>query len=319
MENIIHNPAHIETFFNDYMVLTDPMFIGRIGGSDFELVCDYFNNKNIINDPQWVRYGINRVRDLNGYFDFDNRIENFEKYLNVLIESYQSSDCLSYGGKMEKHIRHYINGKSDLDPRFSFFVKHLTNQKTLFNFNDFIQTVRPFLKTFKNWGEGKTILIISPLSKSIEYQYQRKEKLFLDYEFPNFNLKTYNTNITYNNDRDTKINLKIKTNDWHEECDRIANEISKIDFDIAFLSCGSYAMFLGKYIKENLKKQSIYIGGPINCFFNIYGNRFNEMLKHINTNPNYCLDPFENKDIETIEGGRTYKTESLDAYFGKRI
>jgi hypothetical protein len=97
-----------------------------------------------------------------------------------------------YAGKMEKHVRHFLNGKtSDISPRFKPFMEYIGIEKTFINWNDFIQTIRPFLSSFQSWGDGKKILIISPLSKSVEYQYQRKDSLFLDYIYPDFNLKTF--------------------------------------------------------------------------------------------------------------------------------
>ena len=46
------------------------------------------------------------------------------------------------------------------------------------------------------------------------------------------------------------------------------DDISKIDFDIAFLSCGMYSIILGDLIKNKLKKKAIYIGGMLNVIFN---------------------------------------------------
>ena len=52
------------------------------------------------------------------------------------------------------------------------------------------------------------------------------------------------------------------------------DDIKKIDFDIAFLSCGCYANELGYRIKNQLNKKAIYLGGGLNLLFNIYGKRY---------------------------------------------
>lgn len=49
--------------------------------------------------------------------------------------------------------------------------------------------------------------------------------------------------------------------------------IKNIDFDVALLSCGTYAHFLGEYIK-NIGKKSIYIGGVLPLHFGIFGDRY---------------------------------------------
>lgn len=315
---ILHNSEQVIDFFNLYMQSNEPCFVSRIGGSDFELVCDYYNNPDIIKDDEWYLKGVRTVKELNGYFDFSNSRDNFQQYLDTLINAYKDSDVIAYAGKQEKHIKFYLNGKSDINSRFKPFIEYISQGKTLINWNQFIQEVRPFLKSFSTWGKGKKILFVSPFSKSIEHQFQFKDKLFLDYSYPEFELKTCNTKITYNNNVDTQDSLGLATNNWNDECHRLADEISKIDFDIAFLSCGSYAMFLGNYIKHSLKKQALYFGGSLNLYFNIYGKRFEPLYNQVGLDPNYLITAFENRDISHISGGRIYTNESLDAYFGTK-
>lgn len=316
---IIHNKDEVINFFNSYICSNNSTFLSRIGGSDFELVCDYFNSPGIINDSSWYKNAVNTVKELNGYFDFNNDKECFKKYLDVMISSYETSDAIAYAGKMEKHFRFYLNKKSDLSPRFKPFISHISKNKTLFNWNQFVYEVHPFLNSFNSWAKDKKILFVSPFSKSIEHQYSFKEHLFLNYSYPNFILKTCNTKVTYNNNLDTMNSLGVDTANWHEECARLSREISQIDFDIALLSCGSYAMFLGDFIKNSLDKKAFYFGGVINLYFNIYGEKFKDMFDHIGLNPAYLIEPFENKDIENISGGKKFPNESLRAYFGSKI
>lgn len=317
--NIIHHSHSVVDFFDSYMqTLTTPTFISRIGGSDFEIVCDYYNDKNVINNDDWYRKSVRKVKELNGYFDFNNDKLCFQQYLENMITYYISSDVIGYAGKQEKHIKFLLKGKSKYDPTYESFVSLISANKILFNWNQFIQPVTPFLKSFKSWGHGKTILIMSPFSKSIEYQYARKDMLFNNYRYPDFTLKTYNTPITYNCDLDSNSNLNIETQDWHAACNKMALDIQDIEFDIALLSCGSYAMFLGNYIKTTMHKHAIYFGGSLNLYFNIYGQRFDKLYSSIGLNPDYLITALENSDVEKIHGGRVYENESLNAYFGTK-
>jgi hypothetical protein len=241
----------------------------------------------------------------NGYFDFSNDKNNFQKYLEDMILYYKNSDACSYAGS------YIIDTQSD-------FFDYILNGKTLITYS-FIEGVSTVLKSFTDWGKNKKILIISPLSKSIEYQLKNKDKLYIDYQFPECEFKTYNTKITYNSNDDTKESLGLVTNNWHEECQRMVEEISNIDFDIAFLSCASYSMFLGNYIRYNMRKQALYLGGILNIYFNIYGGRYDDnYYKKCGLNLEYQIDPLENDEIEHIKGGRDKPTEALNAYFGKR-
>lgn len=291
-----------------YIIQQDkPLFFGRIGGSDYEIVKKWFNNKKqtLLNSNGHIE----KIKNFNGYFDFENKIENFIKFLNDMLKYYENMDHFTFGGsKLMNQFKKNDFNKMDFD-----FINHLQHGKT-FTFN-FIEQSIPFLNSFKIWGEGKKILIISPFSKSINYQVKRKEKLYKEYIFPDFELLTLNSPITYNTNEDTKETLQVTTNNWLEEVEKLKNEINKLKFDIALLSCGSYAMSLGSHIK-NIGKQSIYVGGALNPIFSIYGERYNLKCNENQRDLKYQINAFENEVIKKIKGGRNFGTESLGAYFG---
>jgi hypothetical protein len=56
----------------------------------------------------------------------------------------------------------------------------------------------------------------------------------------------------------------------------MCDDISQMDFDIAILGCGAYGMSLGAFIKRNLGKQAIHMGGVSQVLFGIKGTRFEE-------------------------------------------
>lgn len=301
-------------YFINLMNNNDPLFFSRIGGSDYDEVVKYFANKQLIYDKAFVDYALYRVKSYNGYFDFKNNMGNFKQYLENMISYYKNSDDMSYCGD------HLINQflKEVYDPKDELLLNYILENKTAVSYQ-FIEYLEPFLRSFKAWGKDKTILIISPLSKSIEYQFERRDQLFADYEYPDFRLKTYNTKITYNTNADSRETLRVTTSNWHEECERMAGDISKIDFDIAFLSCASYSMYLGNHIKYFMKKKAIYLGGILNVYFNIHGGRFanRNCYNRFGLNPLTHISALENKDIELIHGGKNEgPNETLNAYFG---
>ena len=322
--------------FIQFMSQERPLFCSRIGGSDYEIVVEYFNNKKLykkisvydfipsiflkVYDKIFYRntlkrkynYAVEKVKKLNGYFDFNSNRSNFIKYLEEMSNSYKNSDCFLYAGAnlIYKFENNRFN-KNDFN-----FINYILENKVAINYT-FIEAVLPFIKSFKIWGENKRILIVSPLSKSIEFQYKRKNDLINNYQFPNFKLLTYNTKVTYNTKNDSMETLGIITNNWNEELDRIKDDIRKMDFDIALLSCGSYSMSLGNYIK-NMGKKSIYLGGVLNVIFNIYGKRYDTPFFNNIVNLDSQINPIENNDILKILGGKNMKNESFNAYFGTR-
>ena len=312
-----YTSVEAQNYFTNCMTQSTPLFFARVGGSDFETVRDYYYNKNLIDDEQWYNNASLRVKKFNGYFDFENKKENFQKYLEDMILFYKNSNAASlcfYAGACNLPIR-----EIDRD-----FLNYVLEGKTCLNYG-FIEELTPFLKSFKNWGDGLKILIISPLSKSIEHQNQFRDNFFKDYRYPNFQLLTYDSKITYSDHpMDNKHTLNVETSNWHEECQRIAEDIRHIDFDVAFLSCASYSMFLGNFIRDVLGKKSLYFGGIVNAYFNIYGGRYASMEKFHNIfsaaglNLEHRIDPLELEDIHKINSGRGKTTESLNAYFGSK-
>jgi hypothetical protein len=304
----------IINYFTEYISQDKPLFFSRVGGTDFYTVGEYFTQNTNFESPEWRNDRIKTLKAFNGYFDFNNDMNVFHKYLKDMVRFYKNSDDMFYcGGHLIDSIKN-----DNLIERDETILNYVADGKTITHYG-FLENVKPFLKSFTTWGKDKKILIISPLSKSIEYQYKNKDNLYVDYKFPEFELKTYNTKITYSTNADTHNTLNVTTNNWNEECIKMAIEIEKIDFDIAFLSCASYSMFLGDFIKHQMKKKSIYIGGILNVFFNIYGGRFKTYFGASGLNSKYEINPFENEDIKNIRGGRHGGwSESLNAYFGYR-
>jgi hypothetical protein len=77
-------------------------------------------------------------------------------------------------------------------------------------------------------------------------------------------------------------------------------------------------MYLGSFIKNQLGKKAIYLGGILNVYFRIYGVRYDTPLFNNFLNLDYQIEPFENKEILSINGGRNIRSKGLNAYFGKK-
>lgn len=102
---------------------------------------------------------------------------------------------------------------------------------------------------------------------------------------------------------------KTPYKDWFEALEKMKNDIAKIDFDVAIIGCGAYGLPLAGYIKEELHKKSIHIGGGTQLLFGIKGKRWEEDYKNScyrdMFNPNWVY-PNENerpKNANCIEGG----------------
>jgi hypothetical protein len=302
-------PFTIEKFC-DY-VNNNAVFVSRIGGSDYNAVYQYQLHKNGKNSGFNVNLFQNICSNYNGYFDKEEdkniRHQNFIKYLDLLYEIYKKQKITSVMGDIYNY-----------DTNTFFSKLEIFNQNTLYDRKlityGFFESITPLLENFETLTKNKKVLFISPFSKSIEYQYQRKEKLLNNYILPDFELLSYNTPITYNNEDGNIIN--VSTNNWFEQCELMENEISRIDFDIAFLSCGSYALYLGDFIAEKLGKTSFYLGGILNVIFNISADRYNNCEFYRNfMNMKNQINAFETEEYSNISAGRGINSEGFKAYF----
>lgn len=303
--NLSYNST--QEFLNDFV--DKPVFVSRIGGSDFNAVYQYFLC-NSYSRPFDINFFKGICSNYNGYFDKETNPkkenENFLKYLNKMAELYQRQTITTVMGDIYNYETKIFAYDSE------YFLQNYVLNRKLAGVG-FFECVGPLLDNFHILAENKKVLFISPFSKSIKHQYQFKDKLYKNHKLPNFELLTYNTPITYN---DSKNDLKhIKTNNWFEQCELMAREISALDFDIAFLSCGSYAMYLGDFIAREMKKTSIYLGGVLNVLFGIKGKRFDDPNYNRLLNLEYQIEALEKNDYEHLKGGRGFKSEGMNAYF----
>lgn len=294
--------------FTSIMMQDKPLFVTRVGGNEYDACLQYFGSKDYFKHDEHYQFHLKRMRGDTGYFDFSNSKERFIDFINVQTRCYKDAEYSFFAnGRLVWPI---LEGKLP----DAAFLTYLLDGKTSICYG-FVEGSTPFLNSFKAWGEGKKILIISPFEESVKYQYARKNDLLIDYTFPEFELVTYKTKVLYNFESDTKESLGVDTDNWEEEWRKMAGEISQLDFDIAWLSCASYANVLGDYIAHQIGKKAVYIGGMLNMFFNIYGGRY---VAYTGRRTDTMIDAFENKEIEHIKAGRQCEHEAVNAYFGYR-
>ena len=125
---------------------------------------------------------------------------------------------------------------------------------------------------FSNVFKNKKILIISSHKNTIEKQLENinnihKKKIF--HESSKFYI--YKPPQQNGNSNDS--------NNWIYHFDKYKLDLDKInnnifDFDIALVSSGGFGMIICNYIYKNLNKNVIYVGGALQLYFGINGNRW---------------------------------------------
>lgn len=116
--------------------------------------------------------------------------------------------------------------------------------------------------------EGKKVLFVSQFADYLQMQYEKRDLLYYGkWQFPEFELIPVRSVWYFPQQKDERFNS------WFEALDYLFNEIMKHDFDIAILSCGSFAINLASMIKR-AGKQAIQYAGELQMLFGIRGARW---------------------------------------------
>ena len=117
---------------------------------------------------------------------------------------------------------------------------------------------------------GKTVLVISPFEDSIRSQYARRRQVWRNATarmLPEFELKTVKTNMSAIGHRPHR--------DFLETLGVLQQAVKAAQpFDVALMGCGGYGLPLAAYIRGNLSRSAIYVGGGTQLMFGIWGSRW---------------------------------------------
>lgn len=126
--------------------------------------------------------------------------------------------------------------------------------------------------TWMNGLCGKKVLVISPFSKSVRMQYERRRALFEnENNLPDFNLITYQS-------LETQMGDSKGFNTWFEAYQYMKEQILQIEFDVAIVGCGAYGYPLTAAIKR-AGKQAIEMCSSTQLMFGIKAKRWESIGK----------------------------------------
>lgn len=189
----------------------------------------------------------------------------------------------------------YIGWKTFFDRIFRKYVCNPTSVCVDF------YSLEPFC--FENpWSsglKGKRVLVICPFPKTLERQYQ-KRKLIWPHNpeiLPDFQLLTMKS--IYGKDSAPQFIT------WFDALDTMYDEAMRLDFDVAILACGPFAIPLGHRLKK-AGRSAITMCGVTQILFGIKGRRWDDRPYIAKFYNEHWVRPDENELPEftkRIEGG----------------
>jgi hypothetical protein len=231
-----------------------PCMIARFGAFELSTLVNYLGVKGGKNnyvsyikgnelDWWWNRSIINYMHTNAGFFP--PTIPKIEDFSKLMLTDIDELDILGSWLAIENTILNKIDA--------------IKVKRTLM---DPFWTNQPWTKALS----GKKVLVVHPFSKTIKHQYEKRKKLFVNDILPDFELITI-----------TAVQSIAGANtsfvDWFEALEYMKSEINKQDYDICLIGAGAYGFHLAAHVKR-MGKKGVHIGGSLQLFFGIIGNRW---------------------------------------------
>ena len=277
-----------------------PCWIGRIGTTEGAIV----HNRLTLTPPN----SFARLKGCFRYIISDTRLPwwDADRPVNELITY---SGFFSRNGVTLKLVEkfadlylHYIP-LMDVCGRFAAYEHYLPFSPDCKMVQ--LESLYPFFAK-KPWMlalKEKKVLVVHPFKNTIEAQYQKRKLLFSNPDIlPDFDLTVIKAVQS--------IAGEIPPyEDWFDALDAMKKQIASVDFDVAILGCGAYGLPLAGYIKEELHKKAIHLGGGTQLLFGIKGRRWQVDYKNScyrDLFNEYWVSPDESErpqNFNKIEGG----------------
>ena len=272
------------------LLLNDNFIIPRIAGieNNYAYYGNIINYKYDMNIDNYFKNTIHVMKN-NAGIKLSN-IDSIKLYSSMYLKAFENCEIYSAWdkwGDVYLESQEFISRCNKLDFwAFTFDIFHY-----IYN--------TPWTLSLKN----KRILIISPFIESIKEKIPIRKHIYGIDLFPNCNFIFSKPPQTQGNqDSDEFI---VEFNNYTYELYHIMN-----DFDIALVSCGGYGNLVCNYIYEN-GKSAIYVGGVLQMYFGIIGERW------IRERPD-IIKLFKNKywsRPKTIEKPKNYKNIENSCYW----
>ena len=260
----------------------EKFFIGRLSGNETRLTGLVIKNKQI---DKYLLYNMLFVAGIQ-FLNF----EDINKYIKLYDNSIKNCNLLGiWSNSMYTQALDYYDIIDKLYPEKLKICSQGLEPFYFMNKEDY---------KFNNIFTNKKVLIITSHYDTTLDQIKNHNKIYPKNIFDNtteFKIYKSPQQNGGNNDK----------NSWEYHFNIIKSDLKKIkeefNFDIALVSCGGFGMITSNYIYEELNLSVMYIGGGLQLFFVIFGNRWDS---------NQCILDYKNEYwTRPLDSDKPPKTE----------
>ena len=257
----------LQKFILDKQKDGKPFFIGRLSGNETRFTGDLIVGNSV--SPELFR----NMLYVAGISFGDST--DVELYINLYDIAVSHCDILGvWTGNMRNQAVNYYN--------------HIASEHAKIR-QIAAQALEPYYYMdsssyqFSNIFENKRVLIISSHYETVKAQLEKRTALFNKPIFAeNTQFYVYKPPQQNGGSHDGQP--------WSIHFDEMKNDLRKIkgsfNFDIALVSCGGFGMIISDYIFSELKSSVMYVGGALQIYFGIMGQRWTEnerIARHVNS------------------------------------
>lgn len=278
----------LQDFIQQRFEANHPFWIARMSGIESAEVGRYYQHR----DYEKVRR--DEIQKHSGIFIHNE--ESLIQYVNYIHCSFALCDRLAiWDGECYKQCGEMYEYCKKTFPHTPTIPAHVLEPYYFMQ-----EPMYRFPQLFKD----KKILIVTSHATSIQHQIgAHLDEIFHPYEiFPQKeNIQVYRTVQQSGGNCDRQ--------DWSHHFKNMCDDISLLDFDVAFIGCGGFSNVLGHYIRSELNRSAIYVGGPLQLYFGIMGRRWlwnSAILSIVHQNNTCWIKPFQEDYVQgyaTVEEG----------------
>ena len=276
--NIIADEIANELIYTKVMS-GEPCFITRFGSSELTTIIFFRNNRLHEKVKEWNQEHQYILCDVSGFFPFTQ--DAMDQFCTYYLSFIKNIDVLGVWNVSEDQVADLFNP-----------AVQLIN----------LPAIEPYYFS-DPWSRalvGKKVLVIHPFAKSIQQQYVKRKQLFADKSvLLDFELKVIPA-------VQTVADNTQGFGDWFDALEDMCRQIKKQDFDIAIIGAGAYGMPIGNFIKMEMGKVAIHMGGATQLMFGIKGKRWDDFPKVKALFNDYWVNPSSEErpfGLEKVEGG----------------
>ena len=252
---------------------------------DHTMLYDYVSDKLSRNEPFVIPRIENnfavfaRLKQQSGKTDFDGyfqstggamknnagilltTIQSIMKYSDLYLKAFDNCDLYS-GWEIQGEVYKHIAQSQE------FIRGNYPNKKIVWAFAldifHYIYDPKAWTKSLR----GKRILIVSSFEESIKERVPKRSQLFDGVDlFPECTFVYIRPPQTQAGEPSREFDVELE--DFQRRLD-----VLKDSYDVALVSCGGYGNLVCNYIFEKHRKSAVYVGGVLQMYFGVLGNRW---------------------------------------------